>query len=168
MTVARKPVTRRRSSAGAGQPRHPPVDWEGQEQMVLIRWLYGEKMRGTPVGELYDAIYHVPNGGARHKKTAADLKRQGVKAGVSDLPVRQARGGWHGLFLEFKATPPRHAALAGSQREWLEGSEYEGYCAALARGLEEAKAVLQEYASWPRTQVVGTRQELIRGTEWRS
>lgn len=150
-----------------GTPRARPVDWEGQEQAVLIRWLLGEKMRGEPVGQLYDVTYHVPNGGQRNKKTASDLKRQGVKAGVSDLPVRQARGGWHGLYLEFKATPPRDAALAPSQFEWLEGSEYEGYCAVLARGLEEAKAVLREYASWPRTQVVGERRVLSNGTEWR-
>jgi hypothetical protein len=147
--------------------RKRPVDWEGNEQAVLIRWLLGEKMRGTPVGELYDAIYHVPNGGQRNKKTAADLKRQGVKAGVSDLVVMDARGGWHGLYLEFKATPPRHAALAASQREWLALADDRGYCAALARGLEEAKAVLREYATWTRTQVVGERLALKNGTDWR-
>lgn len=151
----------------ASQPRRRHVDWEGQEQTALIRWLYGEKMRGQPVGELYDAIYHPPNGGARHKKTAADMKRQGVKSGVSDLVVRQARGGWHGLYLELKATPPRNAGLADSQREWLEGAEYEGYCSSLALGFEEAKAVLREYASWPRTQVMGGRLALTNGTEWR-
>lgn len=162
-------ATRRpRKLKADGTPRARPVDWEGQEQAVLIRWLLGEKKRGEPVGQLYDAIYHVANGGQRNKKTASDLKKQGVKAGVSDLPVRQARGGWHGLYLEFKATPPRDAALASSQFEWLEGSEYEGYCAVLARGLEEAKAVLREYASWPRTQVVGERQVLSNGTEWRN
>lgn len=158
---------RKRSYNPDGKPRKRPVDWEGKEQAVLIRWLYGEKMRGTAVGELYDHIYHVPNGGARCKKTAGELKAQGVRAGVSDLKVRQARGGWHGLVLEFKATPPRDAALAPSQFEWLEGSDEEGYCAALARGFEEAKAVLREYASWPRTQVVGDRLALESGTEWR-
>lgn len=35
-----------------GTPRARPVDWEGQEQAVLIRWLLGEKMRGQPVGVL--------------------------------------------------------------------------------------------------------------------
>lgn len=150
-----------------GTPREKPVDWEGNEQAVVIRWLKGEKMRGQPVGELFDAIYHVPNGGVRSYKTAVAMKRQGAKAGVSDLPVRQARGGWHGLYLEFKATPPRDAALAPSQFEWLEGSEYEGYCAVLARGIDEAKAVLREYASWPRTQIVGERLALESGTDWR-
>lgn len=167
MTVRIQPARKPRKPKADGTLRKRPVDWEGNEQAVLIRWLLGEKMRGEPVGQLYDAIYHVPNGGQRNKKTASDLKRQGVKAGVSDLPVRQARGGWHGLYLEFKATPPRDAALAPSQFKWLEGSEYEGYCAVLARGLEEAKAVLREYASWPRTEVVGERQVLSNGTEWR-
>ncbi|CAD5258147.1 VRR-NUC domain-containing protein (fragment) [Halomonas sp. 59] len=37
----------------------------------------------------------------------------------------------------------------------------------LALGLEEAKAVLREYASWPRTQIVGERLALDSGTEWR-
>lgn len=167
MSLPIKATRRSRKLKADGTPRARPVDWEGNEQAVLIRWLLGEKMRGEQVGQLFDAIYHVPNGGQRNKKTASDLKRQGVKAGVSDLPVRQARGGWHGLYLEFKATPPRDAALASSQFEWLEGSEHEGYCAVLARGLDEAKAVLREYASWPRTKVVGERRVLDNGTEWR-
>nr|WP_300312801.1 VRR-NUC domain-containing protein [Halomonas sp.] len=165
MTVARRPNVRRRTSSGT--PRRRPTDWEGQEQTALLVWLNGQKMQGTSVGELYDHLYHVPNGGHRNKKTAADLKRQGVKAGVSDLVVRQARGGWHGLYLEFKATPPRDADLADSQEKWLEGSEYQGYCAVLARGYEEAKRALIEYASWPRTQVVGPQLVLASGTDWR-
>lgn len=169
MTTRGLPACKRRprSTNADGSLRKRPVDWEGNEQAVLIRWLLGEKKRGTPVGQLYDATYHVPNGGQRSKSTGAAMKRQGVKSGVSDLAVRQARGGWFGLYLEFKATPPKDAPLADSQFEWLEGSEYEGYCAVLARGIEEAKAVLREYASWPRTQVVGKRQVMNSGTEWR-
>lgn len=159
---------RKRSLKADGTPRARPVDWEGNEQAVLIRWLLAERQRGTAVGRLYDVTYHVPNGGARHAKTAADLKKQGVKAGVSDLVVMDARGGWFGLYLEFKATPPRHAATAASQRDWLALAEGRGYCAVLALGYEEAKRVLREYASWPRTQVVGERLALMNGTEWQT
>lgn len=159
---------RPRAVKNDGTPRARPVDWEGQEQAVLIRWLLGEKMRGEPVGQLYDAIYHVPNGGQRNKKTASDLKKQGVKSGVSDLVVMDARGGWHGLYLEFKASPPHTAALAQSQHDWLALAEDRGYCAALAVGLEEAKAVLREYVALVRTTYHHTaRVHLDSGTDWR-
>ncbi|MCK2183526.1 VRR-NUC domain-containing protein [Halomonas getboli] len=160
-------ATPRRKPTASGKPRRKPVDWEGQEQAAVMTWLKAEKIRGTDVGELYDATYHVPNGGYRLAKEAGRMKAQGVKAGVSDLVVRQARGGWHGLYLEFKATPPRDAALADSQHAWLDDSEYEGYCPALARGFDEAKAVLREYVSWPRTQVVGDQLALENGSEWK-
>lgn len=147
------------------RPRAPRVDHESVEQMALIRWLYGEQQRGEPVGALFDVIYHPPNGGQRNKKTAVDLKRQGVKSGVSDLVVMEGRGGWLGLYIEFKATPPNHAATAASQKEWLEKADRRGYCAVLARGLEEAKAVLREYASWPPT-VIERRESMTVGTKW--
>lgn len=71
------------------------------------------------------------------------------------------------VYMEFKASPPHTAALADSQHDWLALAEERGYCAVLARGIDEAKAVLREYASWPRTQVVGERQVMNSGTEWR-
>lgn len=166
MSQAGIPASKRRPSSA--KPRHRRVDHEGAEQAVLIRWLYGEKMRRTAVGELYDDVFHVPNGGVRSWKTASDMKKQGARAGVSDLVVRNARGGWHGLYLEFKATPPRNAALAVSQRDWLEGCDMRGYCAGLARGLEEAKRALREYASWSPTEVKGTPVVMQAGTEWRT
>lgn len=144
------------------------VDREGAEQKVLMRWLFGEKARGGDLANVYDHTYHVPNGGQRSKVTAAALKGQGVKAGVSDLVVALARGGYHGLYLEFKATPPDHAALADSQRAWLARMEQQGYCAVLARGLEEAKAAIREYMSLPATITIGDRPALVAGTEWRS
>ena len=147
--------------------RAPRVDREGMEQKALIRWLYGEKMRGGTTADAYDHTYHVPNGGQRSKATAAALKGQGVKAGVSDLVVALARGGYHGLYLEFKATPPDHAALADSQREWLGKVEQQGYCAVLARGLDEAKAVIREYMGLSPTVVTVAPQRVASGTEWR-
>jgi len=144
-----------------------PHDHEGSEQKALISWLHGEWRRGTEVGQAYPFTYHVPNGGQRNKRTAAELKAQGVRAGVSDLVVSIARGGWHGLYVEFKATPPRHASLAASQREWLARMEAAGYCAVLARGLEEARAVLREYMALAPTEVRGQLVAVESGTDWR-
>lgn len=146
------------------QPRH---DYEGSEQKALISWLHGEWRRGSAVGQAYPVTYHPPNGGQRNKRTASELKAQGVKAGVSDLVIAAPRGGHHGLYLEFKATPPRHASMSASQREWLAEMERQGYCAVLARGLEEARAVLREYMALPPTQVAGAAASVASGTEWR-
>lgn len=164
--TARSTVGFRARPAGA-TPRRRPVDWEGQEQKALMLWLYGESIRGTDVGRLYDSTYHVPNGGQRNKKTGADLKNQGVKAGVSDLVVMDARGGWHGLYLEFKATPPKNSGLSASQRDWLALADDRGYCAVLARGIEEARAVLRKYAAWWPTDVhPASRAVMNSGSDW--
>lgn len=166
MTLRIQPTRRPRKLKADGTPRARPVDWEGQEQAVLIRWLLGEKRRGELVGQLYDAIYHVPNGGQRSKSTGAAMKRQGVKSGVSDLVIMDARGGWHGLYMEFKASPPHTAPLADSQHDWLVKAEERGYCAVLAVGLEEAKRVLEEYACMGPSYSHYTKAP-IGGTEWR-
>ncbi|WP_456267672.1 VRR-NUC domain-containing protein [Kushneria sp. AK178] len=147
--------------------RRKAVDHEGSEQRALMSWLRGESLRNSQVGQAWPATYHVPNGGHRHKATAAELKKQGVKSGVSDLVVAVARGGWHGLYIEFKATPPNHAGLQDSQREWLAAMESQGYCAVLARGLEEARAVLREYMALPPTEVTTPAEQLAAGTGWR-
>ena len=159
MTLRLKPPATRRRAA--------PVDHEGQEQAVLVRWLHAEKMRHSHVGQAYDHLYHVPNGGHRNKKTAADLKKQGVKAGVPDLTLAMARGGYFGLYIEFKATPPRNARLADSQREWLERLNAQGYAVVLGQGLESARGVIREYMKMPPTQVMGERIAIESGTEWR-
>ena len=77
---------------------------EGAEQATLMDW--AALMAGRwPELQL---LFHVPNGGARGKAEAARMKRQGVKAGVPDLMLPVARGGYHGLFLEMKAALGRN------------------------------------------------------------
>jgi len=162
-----KPARRKRSLKADGTPRRRPIDWEGQEQAALMMWLRGEAHRGTAVAPAHDNTYAVPNGGSRHGKEAGKMKAQGVRAGVSDLVIAVPRGGYHGLYLELKATPPHDSALSPLQREWLAQMESAGYCAALARGIDEARAVITEYMSRPATQVVGEPLALENGTDWR-
>ena len=48
-------------------------------------------------------LFAVPNGGRRNKIEAANLKRQGVRAGVADLILLFQKGG-HGIYGS-KGTP---------------------------------------------------------------
>ena len=47
-------------------------------------------------------IFAVPNGGSRHIREAANLKRQGVKPGISDVIVLIPKKGFASLCIEFK------------------------------------------------------------------
>lgn len=115
------------------------VDHEGMEQAALLTEL---RIR---MPEVADLIYHVPNGGHRLKKVAADLKDQGVVAGIPDLVLTMARGGYFGLYIEFKATPPYDAAISASQHERIRKLNEQGYLAVVCRGHFDAMEQIRAY-----------------------
>lgn len=119
--------------------RAKPVDREGLEQAALIKEL---ELRLPAVADL---IYHVPNGGHRHKLVAVKLKGQGVKAGVPDLVLPMARGGYFGLYIEFKATPPGAAPVSASQHAWIRRLNDQGYLAIVCRGHFDAMEQIRAY-----------------------
>ena len=126
--------------------RRAPVDFEGTEQVALMRWLQCRFQAA------YAVTWHTPNGGRRDKVTAAKLKAQGVKAGIPDLQLAMARGGYFGLFIEFKATPPHDAEVSKSQKDMLAKLQGQGYLAIVCRGMNEAMAQIGAYLDLPRTQ----------------
>lgn len=127
--------------------RAKPVDREGQEQAVLMAEL---QLRYPAAHKL---IYHVPNGGHRVKAVAAKLKGQGVKAGVPDLVLPMARGGYFGLYIEFKAKPPYDAAVSPTQDAYLQALNDQGYLAIVCRGSIDAVEAIRSYLFLPRTEV---------------
>ena len=127
--------------------RAKPVDREGQEQAALMVEL---QLRYPAAHKL---IYHVPNGGHRVKAVAAKLKGQGVKAGVPDLVLPMARGGYFGLYIEFKAKPPYDAAVSPSQDAYIQALTDQGYLAIVCRGSIEAVEMIRAYLFLPRTEV---------------
>ncbi len=130
--------------------RKRPVDFEGREQQMLVSWMQLQHKAA------FALAWHTPNGGARDRATAGKLKAQGVKAGVPDLQLAMARGGFFGLFIEFKATPPNDAAVSEGQKEMLLRLQQEGYRAVVCRGINEAMAEINAYLALPPT-VAGAR-----------
>lgn len=122
-----------------GSTRAKPVDREGLEQAALMAEL---RLR---LPEVADLIYHVPNGGHRVKAVAAKLKAQGVKAGIPDLVLPMARGGYFGLYIEFKATPPYDAAISASQHERIRKISNQGYLVIVCRGHFDAMEQIRAY-----------------------
>ena len=71
---------------------------EAQAQAAVFDWARWEQSQ-TPV---LKAMYHAANEGKRSVRAGADLKRQGMKPGVSDICLPYAAGGFNNLYIELK------------------------------------------------------------------
>ena len=90
-----------------------------------------------------DLMHHIPNGGKRSKSEAARFKAQGVKAGVPDIFLPCARGGYHGLYIELKRT--KGGKLSAAQKEWIDALRGQGYKVIVCYGFDEAREVIINY-----------------------
>ena len=115
-----------------------PMPKESDEQIALFQWA-ALQTRKHPELEL---LYHIPNGGHRHKTTAIRLKREGVKAGVPDLCLPVPRGIYHGLYIELKAGRNNPT---DNQARWLQALTVNGYYATVCHGWEAAMEVILRY-----------------------
>ena len=114
---------------------------ERDEQEMLFTW--AALMAGRwPALRL---MYHIPNGGSRDVREARRLSGQGVKAGVPDICLPAARGGYHGLFIELKRR--KGGRLSEAQEAWIGALRREGYRAEVCAGFEAARRVVEEYMS---------------------
>lgn len=111
---------------------------ESVEQTNLFRWAAYEAGK-YPQLEL---MFHIPNGGSRNKLEAANLKRQGVKAGVPDICLPVPCGKYHGLFIEMKAGTNK---ASEKQKQWLSDLSNQGYLAVICYGWESASKTIIDY-----------------------
>lgn len=114
------------------------VQHEGEEQAALFDWAY---LQRNTYPEL-DLLFHIPNGGSRNRLEAANLKQQGVKAGVPDLCLPVARGGFHGLYIEMKYGKNKPTE---NQNEWMNALQNQGYAVAVCYSWEQASKVITDY-----------------------
>lgn len=115
---------------------------EDAAQAEVIRWA---RMRQAAAPEL-ELLYHVPNGGKRGKLEACRLKAQGVRAGVPDLHLPIARGGYIGLWIEMKTATGR---LSEDQRKIIAMLRDEGHRVEVCRSAADAVEVLEDYMRAP-------------------
>lgn len=113
---------------------------EAQEQRALFQWA-GYVEQQYPELKL---LHHIPNGGKRDSRTAVNLKREGVKAGVPDICLPVARGQYHGLYIELKTVKGK---VQKNQKEWLHALEEQGYSTKVCYGWLEAREVIENYLS---------------------
>lgn len=103
------------------------VPTEKEIQKAIIEWC----MFNPPLDKL---CIHIPNEGKRSKTYGAELKRMGMKAGVSDLFIMRANRGYHGAWIELKSHTGR---LTPQQKQFLEIAEKEKYFTAVCWSIEE-------------------------------
>lgn len=114
------------------------IESEAVAQAQLMAWA---QFMSSKYPEL-ELLFHIPNGGSRNKIEAANLKRQGVKAGVPDLCLPVARGKYHGLYIELKVKGNKPTEL---QKEWNQKLRDQGYRAEICYEFEGAQSVILEY-----------------------
>ena len=119
--------------------RHAEGATEDQEQIALFRWLDLESAKHPEL----QLCFHIANGGYRTPIEAARFKAMGVKAGVPDIFLPVARGGFHGLFIELKRA--NGGRLSDAQRGWLEALRRCGYYAVMCHGWEAAREEIVQY-----------------------
>ena len=116
-----------------------PVASEAQEQASVIAWWrYACRKYGVPECSLL----HIANEGTRSAARGCLQKRQGVRAGVSDLFLSVPRGGKNGLWVEMKR---RGGHVRPEQREFLLQMQALGYAGAVCHGADEARDVITAY-----------------------
>ena len=111
---------------------------EHQQQVTVMQWA-ALMVNKYP---FIDLLHAIPNGGARHIAVAKKLKAEGVKAGVPDLCLPVARGGYHGLYIEMK---DKTGKVSNSQAWWIERLRQNKYRVEVCYSATEAIKVLEDY-----------------------
>lgn len=88
-------------------------------------------------------LFAIPNGGKRSIKTAKALKAEGVRAGVPDLFLPVAAGGYNGCFIEMKRT--KGSSVSKEQKEFFAELRLQGFQVLICKGAAEAQEQVLQY-----------------------
>ena len=113
---------------------------EHDEQAALFAWAEANEGRYPELA----LLFAIPNGGHRHPAVAAQLKAEGVRAGVPDVLLLCRRGGYAGMALELKRRDHSNGPTP-EQRDWLARLNAAGYKTVVCYGADEAIKAIMDY-----------------------
>ena len=128
-------LAQQEESTRRARPRHQ----ESTLQKTCVSWFRAQ----YPDHALM--LFAVPNGGGRSKIESAIMKGEGVTAGVADLILLEARGGWGSLCIEMKTRDKGSSRQSASQKTWQAAAERAGNRYAVVRTFAEFRALVTEY-----------------------
>ena len=117
------------------RPRHQESDL----QRTCVAWFRGMYPDDAPM------LFAVPNGGARSRIEAGIMKAEGVTAGVADLILLEARGGWGALCIEMKTRDKSNSRQSASQKTWQAAAERAGNRYEVVRTFGDFRVLITEY-----------------------
>lgn len=119
----------------AKQNRGKVAPSEHDLQVACVRWFRLQYP--------HEIIMAIPNGGYRTAKTAALMKAEGQLAGVPDLFVPTARGGYYGLWIEMKNG--KAGRLSDLQKQMHETLRSHGYQVEVCRDEVQFRDIISKY-----------------------
>lgn len=111
---------------------------ESSEQIAFFHWV---RIQGC-TDERFKTIFAISNGMHSSAKAGFRAKREGLRAGISDVFVPIASRGYHGLFIEFKIKPNK---LSDKQEEFFKRVHGQGFACRIAWSADDAIKILKEY-----------------------
>ena len=132
-----KAVKRKESAKNGGLI----VPRESDEQIALMEWALWMSKKHPEL----QYLLCIPNGEFRHKKTAAALKRMGVKAGFPDMILPVSRHGYHSLAIELKRRKEAKSQISPEQKAWIKYLNSQGWHAVVCYGAADAIQKLEWY-----------------------
>lgn len=111
---------------------------EDQAQAAVFEWARWQKERYPAL----KSMYHAANEGKRSRIAGANLKRQGMKPGVSDICLPYAAGGYNNLYIELKVGNNK---ASEAQLAFIDSINRIGGKALVVYGSENAIQVIMAY-----------------------
>ena len=121
---------------------------ESNLQSACVRYF---RMQYPELGRLYISV---PNGVPLGRASAAQFIREGLTKGVADTLLLVARGGFHGLAIEFKTEEiiykggrkiTQRTYQTPEQKEWAELVAKQGWLYVVVRTFEEFEEIVRLY-----------------------